>query len=384
MLLHELLDIDLLDRHVEQGNVRRARHPSEPLSIYCYTHACQYRRIWDDVTKVMRGLIVHDDTGLIVARPPAKMFNLGEHGDDTYAGPLELKTPIRVLDKVDGSLAISYVLPSTGEVQFASKGSFTSRQAQWANEYIRRVFDAGDVLICPPLTEHTIIAEMIYPENRIVLDYGEREDLVLLAVINTETGKTLTDPDQVVWPFGPAVESFGVVDDPIEVVHRTRPGTEGYVLLSGDMVTRVKVKESEYVRLHALLTGCTNRTIWDYLRTGTRLDRMYDAVPDEFAEWVKQTSSALLNKHRLLRESAWTEYARILAGIGAPRPEVRDDPELRKEFAQAAVKSVHRGRLFALLDENTEKFEALLWADIRPERALPFTNDPDLIEGEAA
>jgi hypothetical protein len=36
--------------------------------------------------------------------------------------------------------------------------------------------------------------EIIYPENRIVLDYGERQDLVLLAGRNRFTGEYL--------PFG--------------------------------------------------------------------------------------------------------------------------------------------------------------------------------------
>lgn len=31
-----------------------------------------------------------------------------------------------------------------------------------------------------PPTGHTVLFEIIYPENRIVVDYGEMEDLVLL------------------------------------------------------------------------------------------------------------------------------------------------------------------------------------------------------------
>ncbi len=36
--------------------------------------------------------------------------------------------------------------------------------------------------------DKTYLFEIIYPENRIVIDYGDSDDLILLSIINNETG----------------------------------------------------------------------------------------------------------------------------------------------------------------------------------------------------
>lgn len=117
VLLSDILDTDLLAQHVENRRVRCQYHPTESLYILNYTASCAYERAWDDVTRQCRGLIVHADTSEIVARPFAKFFNYGEHD----AATLDLTAPVRVFDKMDGSLGILYptadgwAIASTGE-----------------------------------------------------------------------------------------------------------------------------------------------------------------------------------------------------------------------------------------------------------------------------
>ena len=53
--------LDRIEKLIEEGVVRAARHPSLPLTIYNYTAKCQYEQRWCDVSRACRGLIVDDD-----------------------------------------------------------------------------------------------------------------------------------------------------------------------------------------------------------------------------------------------------------------------------------------------------------------------------------
>lgn len=49
--------------------------------------------------------------------------------------------------------------------------------------------------------------EIIYPENRIVLDYAGLDDLVLLGAVEIATGRSFGPEAVADWP-GPVVETF--------------------------------------------------------------------------------------------------------------------------------------------------------------------------------
>jgi hypothetical protein len=110
----------------------------------------------------------------IVARPFAKFFN---YGTPQAVIPAE---PFVVTEKIDGSLGILYYLD--GEPHIATRGSFTSEQAARA----RRCCASYEIEWTPGTTP---LFEIVYPENRIVVDYGDRRELVLLAAIDHATGR---------------------------------------------------------------------------------------------------------------------------------------------------------------------------------------------------
>ena len=125
-----------------------------------------------------RGLIARGD-GTIVARPFPKFFNLDEiiaRGESLPAEDFE------VFDKLDGSLGILYH-DSAGHPRIATRGSFLSEQAARGTGLLREKY--GDLRFDPACT---YLFEIIYPENRIVVDYAGLTDLVLLAVIDTDSG----------------------------------------------------------------------------------------------------------------------------------------------------------------------------------------------------
>ena len=151
------------------------KHNNE-LTLFNYTAKAQYEARWNFFETVSRGLILNNVTGRIVARPFEKFFNWGEGGRTTDA-PIDY-----VMEKLDGSLGIMY--EHEGEFKIATRGSFDSDQAIWATEFIQsKKRHPKDTV-----GEYTLLFEIIYPDNRIVVDYGQREDLVLLALRHNPTG----------------------------------------------------------------------------------------------------------------------------------------------------------------------------------------------------
>ncbi|MGA5218304.1 RNA ligase [Streptomyces cinereoruber] len=396
LTLHDLMTPDELTAALAEGHVTRKPHPELPLSIYTYTRACQYAQHWNRATLRCRGLVADDTTGRIVGLPLPKFFNLAEHTTGSpYAPPLP-DEPFEVYDKVDGSLAV--VFHYAGRWHAASKGSFTSSQAVWA----RRRLDAADTTGLVPGT--TYLAEMLYPGNRIVVNYGERRDLVLLAAFGPDGTEVPLAEAAASWAsLGSVVRTWSVatLDELVALTEsNTLPGghratgtdAEGFVLRFASGL-RAKAKLSEYVRLHKVLTGVTERDIWrghgiqrfaglpagqvakglgcsvaDVEASGGKpLDALLEQVPDEFDQWVRGVIAGL-EAAAAERERAVDEaYARLAPFAGD-----------RAAFARAASglpDKALRGALFQRLDGRPT--DLLVWRQIRPEATDPFAHDQE-------
>jgi putative RNA ligase len=267
------VDRERLDALVAEGWLRSQRHPVADLWIYNYTERTQYENHWTPETLMCRGLIL-DAEGGIVARPFPKFFNWGTE----QAGDLPLHEPYTVTEKIDGSLGILYVLD--GRTHLATRGSFTSEQAIEGTKMLHR-----QLLQWTPGT--TPMFEIVYPENRIVVDYGGRRELVLLDCIDNATGRSVP-VDEWTGPRAPVIRGHHLDD----LVTHDRPNAEGYVVTfkSG---ARVKIKHAEYVRLHKVVTGVNARAIWEVLAAGGELGDMIDGLPDELYAWCEKTEGEL-------------------------------------------------------------------------------------------
>jgi RNA ligase len=339
----------LLPEMLREGYVCVQKHPAAPLFIYNYTPRAQYERVWNEVTLQCRGLIL-DATGAVVARPFRKFFNL-EEVKDLPAEPFE------VYEKLDGSLGILYWLDD--EAYIATRGSFASDQSRRANQ----VLQARYRHVLPRLDRaHTYLFEIIYPENRIVVNYGGREDLVLLAVVDTATGAELPLP-----AVGfPVVERYDGLTDLATIREKAADNKEGFVIkFAGGY--RVKVKFAEYVRLHHILTRVSSKHIWEYLRTERPMDELIEQVPDEFYQWVRSTESRLKAQYETLEREARAQYDGLRRQLG--------DDFSRKDFAALATRCPHPPLLFALLDGKDLRDR--IWKMIEPAHDKPFRNDPD-------
>ena len=269
------LDINLLNDYIEKGLVVKNDHPTLPLSIYNYSRTCQYENKWDDITKMCRGLIL-DKEGNVVAKAFDKFFNyeeltLGDIPEESF----------EVFEKLDGSLGILFWYQ--GKWILASKGSFVSEQALKGKQILNQQYN---VEVLPK--GYTTVVEIIYPENRIVCDYGGDELLVVLSMVSNASGKEL-DYDSMM-SFNevskiPVVKKYDGIENYDTLKSMIGNDREGYVVRFKNGF-RMKIKGEEYVRLHRILTGFSNVDIWEYLKDGKDINELLDRVPDEFDKSV--------------------------------------------------------------------------------------------------
>ena len=342
--LADLFDPNALTAAIDGGYVRVQRHPVLPLQIFNYTEKAQYENAWDAVTLACRGLIAHAD-GQVIARPMAKFFNYGQVG----APVLDVAAAVHVTDKADGSLGIIYRAPDGLAV--ATRGSFASDQALHATAVLRSRYPSFE-----PPDGQTVLVEIIYPSNRIVIDYGNLDDLVLLGAVDIATGRT-HGPDAVPsWP-GPVIERFdhGTLAEALAAPPRSN--REGFVVWFPSHDIRVKIKYDEYVRLHRIVTGLNARTVWAELAAGRAVTELVQSIPDEFHGWVRSVAATLTATVDARATAIETAYAAIIEEVGPGSQ--------RKDFAALASRHPDRSALFLRLDGRD--YRPLLWQHARPD-----------------
>ena len=340
-LFSELTDL------AERKLITRRSHPFLPLDIYNYTPSAQFTPMadWTEAMNDCRGLIL-DRAGEIVGRPFRKFWNY----EQVLANiPSE---PFTVWEKVDGSLGIACSYGS--ELVCATRGSFESEQAKWFTDYMQRYhhgFLPSDV---------TYLFEIVYPGNRIVVDYGNCEDAILLAVMSRD-GVDLWNLFDHCTRFKKA-QQFDLTDFSRVSEDPQFAGQEGFVV-QWESGFRAKVKLDEYKRLHRLITSCSTRTIWEMLRAGSDTQELLDRVPAEFAEWVR-------NQINSLNCGAAGIRAQTQADFEKGRPYTS-----RKDFAAYAKQTPYAGILFRMLDGKD--ITETIWKLVEPQWSTPFRKDID-------
>ena len=180
-----------------------------------------------------------------------------------------------ITEKLDGSLGIAYHHPYGG-IRLATRGSLSSDQAVeatpiWHEKYRHVGFPHGV----------TPLFEIVYPGNRIVTDYGDMRDLVLLAVIDVRTGADLP-LETIDWPgpHAPRHDFASFADLVDHVASSEEPAREGYVVRFDTGADRphlrMKLKFPAYVVVHRMLTGLTAARVWEIVAVADAVQRGLD------------------------------------------------------------------------------------------------------------
>ncbi len=366
-------DLSILNSYIDEGWIVKQDHPTLPLSIYNYSRTCQYEKKWDDITLNCRGLIL-DKEGNVIASSFAKFFNyeellrpnqIPEKGDYVY-----------VQEKVDGSLGTLFYY--NNEWHLATKGSFISEQAIKGMEIIKskynlRAFETNTAYIC----------EIIYPENRIVVDYSGEEKVVFLsATINGE---------EVHWTTAKAIFNMsGIPEEDLvkteqhfafgpdlyrSLKAKNEANKEGFILRFQPGNFRMKIKFEEYVRLHSLLTNFATTDIWEALKEGRSEDiiKLLQQVPDEFDKWVRYKIGEFKYAFYSIYERCGKAHDSFKYGKYGDK-----DPEPSKKdyalYVQNNMPPELHPVMYAMWSGNRVKQTELIWKLLKPKYQKPFWN----------
>ena len=252
-----------------------------------YTTNTVYSEDWDNVSLHARGIVFDKNTGAVLARPFDKFFNLGEMinvetGElkpiagyvkqrlrfDNLSGDYKHQK-FRVMDKLDGSLGIMFWTGAKWYIKTA--GSFESDQAKWANQWaFEHNIDAGYLD-----KSKTYLFEIIYDEDKHPISY-DFEGLVLLSVIDTQTGKEepLSEILRVAKELNirhAEVLEFNDFDEVVKYA-KNLPKTKEGVVITFENGFKLKVKGDEFLQLQKIFHYLNEDVIYDNLKWGTIFD----------------------------------------------------------------------------------------------------------------
>ena len=295
------------------------------------------------IRRECRGIAFNTKTGLIVSRPFHKFFNVEERADMTVA-ECRFDLPHVVFDKVDGSMLRP--IPTEYGLRWGTKMGVTDTAMlaeTWLADkpkYEKMAEYLSHVLGLTPLFEY------VSPENRIVVDYGER-NMILLAVRDNYTG-TYISLDALRglgdrWDI-PVVKTYDPVDgDPTVYLTAVKDSTdldEG-VVVAWESGSRAKIKTETYSILHKVKeAGRTERTLITAILDG-KVDDLLPLLSEKDRAEVAGFVGAF-----------WTSFARLEEDIAHLYVWARESYLTKKDFAvgTSALTQIERATVFSLWD----------------------------------
>lgn len=322
-------------------------HPTLPFQIFNYTAKTQYNKVWNKYTKICRGLIL-DENFNVIAKPLSKFFNLNETHESTLSN-LPSETPI-IIEKLDGVFGILY--PENNQPAISSRGSFTSPYALWATSWIRE----NNYSLSDFNSDYTYCFEIVYPESRIVVDYKNRSELVLLAVINKYDSSELchvSEAKRLGLTYAKEQKFNTILEAEKHLSKSSGIKEEGFVIKYPNNL-RIKIKSPDYRQLHKTITGINSKAVWEILSQNKSIDSLISILPDEYHTWLEETESSFKLSHKTLMSESY----RLLSEI--------QNLSTRKEQALHIKSSKEKNIVFLLLDEQPEKANIKAWNLLKP------------------
>ena len=344
----KLKNIPLVLKMIGDKYINIQKH-SSPVELYQlnYSHSCQADHVWNEATLQCRGIIVDGDMN-IVARPFEKFYNMEELVEMGVEIP---NLPFDVYEKMDGSLGIMYWIEDTPYL--ATRGSFKSEQALHGTEILhtkyKDIWNRFD-------KNKTYLFEIIYPEDKHCIDYhGEIDDIVLIAVIDTDTGLETDSIDNyrdclTVTKHYEGIKDWKTLREDFDGNNR-----EGFVVRFSNGF-RMKLKYEEYFKIHFMRAYLSKKTIYEHIVAGT-LDELESRL-----YYLDEENRMYFDR---LKKEIYDRYSEIeneLLSIYRPSSEFAT----RKEYAEwAFTKPGYTGMIF-MLDAGKD-YSPAIWNIIKKE-----------------
>lgn len=375
------LNKQLIEQYIEKRILTSRKHPTEPLTILKYDRECQYSKLWDDITTICRGIIVDDEYNILY-RPFSKFFNYEEIIDVNNTNEFLQQThsqlinnikenvPFKITEKLDGSCGILYFIDDIPFI--TTMKSFDSKQAIEGTKILNEIY--------PSLSKNdinesiTYIFEIIYKENRIVCDYTDMRNLILIGQIETDTGKEVYDTNH---PFTSVeLSNFKSINELKSYVNANEySNSEGFVATFDDGL-KMKFKYEEYFRIHKIISTLNEKSLWEELVLKKTIQEILNNIPDNYQEWSKDVLEDLCYKfHNILIENIKAHLSIITeihsSKIACNKYTLYGLAEHKKKYAQHAINKyskefVYSSILFCMYD--MKKCDRIIWSILKPKK----------------
>lgn len=272
--------IKTLNEYKENGLLVSQNHPTLPLSIWNYTPKVQYEGLWDEITTICRGLVIHNETGEIISRGFPKFWNL-EENRHTPTNAFE------IFEKLDGQYIGCFWY--NGEMIVNSRGSFDSIYSREAKRILHEKyrFFTG----CFP-KNYTACFELVGFEQ-IVVSYPT-PDLIATGLFDSYGFELSLSYRSNLYGI-PIVKKFDGLDYK-NIKQLNWQNAEGFVVRFNNG-HRCKIKFEDYIKLHRQMTNLSTTGIWEALKENKPVSEILNDVPDEFYDKVQEYENTLREKY---------------------------------------------------------------------------------------
>jgi len=351
-------DLKRLDELAEEKYLRRVVSPCGKLVLYNYTDKCTYDKKWNKHTLNARGTVYELSTGRVIAQAFPKFFNF-EELPVSKSRNLAKQNEFSVSEKADGSLGIIYNYD--GKWHINTRGSFTSDQAIFAKENLMPKYQFDSIL---PI--YTLLAEIIYPENKIIVNYGDEQKLVLLSVFDRTTGEELEGmalKGTSAYTNIPLTKQFefNSIDELIVHQQSLPASEEGFVVKFKKGNERVKFKSPEYLKLARLLSHMTPLHFWEHMENGKVDKELLEKFPEEFEEEIDFMVNGLQTAYKFLEKKVYEDIHSLLRTTDTLVGE-----SMRKEIGLRLKDYEHGACAFHFIDHKYDKINSYLMKKLRP------------------
>lgn len=284
----EKYDINILNTYIEEEKLKNSYHESLPLIIWNYHDRVQHEvELWDDITMACRALVTDLD-GNIIARSFSKFFNFEEK-------PIDLSRSYRIFEKMDGSLGLLFYYEN--KWIFSSRGSFTSDQTIMGLQILTEM----NINIDNLRKDISYVFEIIYPENRVVVNYGNDRKLIYLSSFDRLGNEHLLLSEMKTFGFDVVEEVTHHYSGDFKTLQLLNThNKEGFVIRFDDG-ERIKIKFADYIELHRIKDNVNVKLVIESILEHN-FDTIINKIPDEFMNWFKETHTKINQEIYILQE----------------------------------------------------------------------------------
>lgn len=297
-----------IEKYIKFSKFTCEKHPTEDLYIYGYisNKSKGGEIVWDNINIHLRGIILNEK-GDIIQRSFPKFHTFKKYITKNKIGLSDnqiLTLPsckFKIYEKLDGSMAMLYWV--NDKPFLASQRSFKSINAVKATEILYKKYQKAFNRLNK---KHSYIFEVINPETRVMVDYSDVEDLVLIGIIETKTGNELKLTN-IGFPIAKDyTRVYGHITDLEELSRLNLPNIEGFVLHYENGL-KVKIKFPWFSEAHLIANkiikynkiifenkqrlfsslnlnkkSITNYQIWELLCNNHYIESIKLNIPEEF------------------------------------------------------------------------------------------------------